>query len=159
MSVAIFAVCLGVLGLAVYAVLGPLSRTPLDHRSHLGRIADALETNTVDNGLNLERRLTAMEEGLDALPRKWDEINDKAKSHYERARHHVRRTKAELEARGFTDPEIDSLDGELRLIHGGGGEDEGVRAVHEDVVRPQAPIEPTEIDHIALGNERKFGGH
>ena len=151
---------LGVFAIALRLWRGPLSHPPGDHRGELARIAAALEANAIDDGLQLERRLTAIEEQLDRLPSKWQDIKREAKSYYERARHHVRRTQAELEERGLRDPELDGLDRELRLVHGDGGGAQGVPAVSPGVEAGPAPQQaPAFEDYLTAANRRKFGGN
>lgn len=125
----------------------------------LSALRTAVEQQGVQPAVELERRLTAIEEGLDRLPSKWEDIKREAKSYYERARHHVRRTEAELEERGLRDPELADLSREFRLIHGDGGDPEGLPTVRPNVESDQPPTPPTEADWLTLANERKFGGH
>lgn len=56
-----------------------------------------------------------------------------------RVRSTVKRARKELAAEGFESPALEAEDAELRLVDGGGGEDERMRPVREDVEPPGPP--------------------
>jgi len=81
-----------------------------------------------------ESRLKALEALVDDLPVRWDEIRDEAQKIKARAHYHVKRARSELAEIGLEDPELEGLDGQLRLIDDGRSEEEGMRSVPEGVV-------------------------
>jgi len=100
----------------------------------------ALEAWWSERWGEINERLRNVEEDLVALPRTWEEFARDAKKAQERARWHVRRVKKELEARGFEDAEIDTLDGELFRTDGEGGNGQRLLPLHDAVETvPPAP--------------------
>lgn len=86
-----------------------------------------------------EDRLRALEDAVEMLPQRWDQIRKEAERLDGRARHAVRRVAAELEERGLADDTIDGLAGELRLVDGGGGAQEELPAMPQSVAEPPPP--------------------
>lgn len=114
----------------------------------------ALEAYWRERWDEVNERLRGLEEDVGKLPRVWQEFANDAKKSQERARWHVRRVKKELEARGLTDAEIDSLDGEIRNRDGAGGDGQRMLELSEAVeARPPRPPE----DPLTAVMRRKWG--
>jgi len=77
--------------------------------------------------------VTELAELVDYLPKKWEDINLKARSFYDRATYAVRRTRKELAALELGDEALDDLDEDIHELHGKRGEDDGVPEVQEAV--------------------------
>ena len=126
-------------------------------RAEMGGVKDALmmaaEASRTDPGPDLDRRLKDLEDAIDRLPSKWEEIKREAQSFYNRATHHVRRARKELEESGFRDPELDEI-AQFDLLEGdarGSGE-EGVHPLPTHVAANGLSSEP---EHLA--NARAAG--
>ena len=149
----------GVLGVLAWALLGPLRALAAESEGTADLLREVIDS--IPKGFSEEdqRRLLEVEEAVDLLPRKWEEIKRDAKSLYGRASHHVGRAREELEARGLRDPELDELDGQLRLIDGGRSEVGGLREVPEGVeARKEGDGQAAADDYLSIANRRKFGG-
>lgn len=83
-------------------------------------------------------RVSSLEADVDTLPRVWEEFAGDAKKAQDRARWHVRRARKELQERGFTDDELDTLDSTLRPIDGDRGNGSGMSGLQD----PVAPVPP-----------------
>lgn len=119
---------LGVGGLLFWAVSGPFR---VFHREIIGALEGL--AMALRGGEETHRRLMELEEAVDRLPAKWEDVKREANSFYSRGLHHVRRVREELEARGLRDTELDDLDGQLRPLDEPGSESEGVPPVSGDV--------------------------
>jgi len=106
---------------------------------------------------SLRVRMLDMEDAVERLPRKWEDIKREALASESRARAHIKRAQKELGDRGLADPGVDQLGRELSLLNGDGSEDETVPAVPESVAEPAAPDIGPE-DWRELTRNRKFGG-
>jgi len=87
-------------------------------------------------------KLSELDELVDLLPKKWDDIKLDARRFYDRASYAVRSVRAELAQDGLADPAIEDLDYELRGLDGGGGEGSELRAVPDDVAGDPGEIDP-----------------
>ncbi len=97
-------------------------------------------------------RLMEVEDGLERLPKKWEEIKREAQAAESRARSHTKRALKELEEHGYSDPGVTQMAGELQLLDGGGSEASGVQPVPEGM----AVDEPEVQDWRAVSRMRKF---
>ena len=150
MNVSLIVVSVSFLSLALLAVLlgfvvkkwaFPLSKAVLE-----GWWSERWDT--------LQARLEELERHVDTLPQLWEEFAVDARKRQERARWHVRRVKKELEKNGLSDPEIDSLDSDLRPLDGEGSEDGGLSPLSDHVAQtPSATAE----DPITAALRRKWG--
>lgn len=132
------------LAFAIYAVRKwafPIART-------------ALEAWWSERWEEVNERLRNVEEDVGNLPRVWQEFATDAKKAQERARWHVRRTKKELDKRGLSDPELDTLDSEIRHRDGEGGNGQGLLELSETMA--EIPRQPPEDPMNAL-YRRKWG--
>jgi hypothetical protein len=102
----------------------------------------------------LVARVETLESDVERLPRTWEEFAVDAKKIHDRTRWHIRRVKTELEQRGLSDAEIDTLDGTLRPLDGEGGEDRQL-SILQDVVE-EVPTTPEE-SWMARALRRKYG--
>lgn len=102
-------------------------------------ISKGLDRDSTWNTAEVEARFVALEDAVDRLPSKWEEVKREAKSFYQRALHHARRAQAELADRGFEDPELNDVAGHLRLLDGGGSDESPLQSVREGVEDDQQP--------------------
>jgi hypothetical protein len=92
----------------------------------------------------VRQEIRDLEDLVDRLPQRWEEIQRESARLDARARYAVQRTRKELEERGLADERLDELDTELRLIDGDRGGDGPVRAVPGSVAQDQpTPDVPT----------------
>lgn len=127
----------GALGLATWLALGPFATR---HHQTLD-VLEALSTS-IAGSEDLRLRLVELEDAVDRLPAKWEDVKRESSSLYHRTRHHIRRTQDQLAERGLEDPELDQLAFEVggvreRNAEGGGGE--GVQPVPSGVENPPPP--------------------
>jgi len=92
----------------------------------LARMADGPEES-------FSHRLLDLEDAVDRLPKKWEEMVRAASAAEARARGHIKRAQKELEERGLSDEGIDQLGHELRVVDEDGGPGDGVQRLHESV--------------------------
>jgi len=146
----------GLLGLAFTAV-----RRFRDHDQILLRISESLERIAQGADEPLKDRLRDVEDLVDRLPKKWEDIKREAAAAETRARNHIRRAQKELDERGFTDPGVDQLGYELGVSNGDGGDPDGVRRVREEVasVAEQAGTQqvPGPVDWREATRVLKYG--
>ncbi len=135
-----------VLGRAVVAVLRDLFRTT---DAGWRGLREAFE----DDVKTVRAEMRDLEDMVDRLPRRWEEIKSEAGRLDSRARYAVKRVREELSERGLTDDRIEELGHELQLVDGSGGGEEEVPAV-----RPDVEGEPAANDWRALAHARKYGG-
>lgn len=114
----------------------------------------ALEAYWSERWKEIDDRLSALENDVGSLPRVWEEFAKDAKKSQERARWHVRRVKKELEERGLSDGELDSLDSEIRTRDGERGNGQGLLPLHDAMA--EIPASPPE-DPITQVLRRKWG--
>jgi len=95
----------------------------------IARELDGLTTDVAQ----LQKDVRELAELVDYLPKKWEDINLKARSFYDRATYAVRRTRKELAALELGDDALDDLDEDVRELHGERGEEDGVPDVQEGV--------------------------
>jgi len=69
----------------------------------------------------------------------------------------IRRTKAQLDEHGLESPALDAEAAQLRVVDGGGGDDEPLPAVHEVVADVQSSIEG--VSAAELAKVRGIYGH
>jgi len=119
-------------------------------REHLSTLAEAPEKA-------FSVRLLDLEDSVERLPRKWEDIKREALAAEARARAHIKRAQKELSERGLTDPGVDQLGRELSLVDGNGGENEGMPPVPQDVA-VAASVDVGPQDWRELTRNRKFGG-
>lgn len=127
--IATIIVCaIGVLATIVWVVRGPLCVFRQELIGALEGLAMALRGSE-----ETHRRLIELEDAVDRLPAKWEDVQREAKSYYARATHHVRRARQELEERGLADAELDELSQRLQPVDDGGIESEGVPTVSQEM--------------------------
>lgn len=119
-------------------------------REHLSTISEGPEKV-------FSLRLLDLEDSVERLPRKWEDIKREALASESRARAHIKRAQKELSERGLTDPGVDQLGRELSLLDGDGSEEEGLSAVPENVAVP-ATGDVGAQGWAELARNRKFGG-
>ena len=90
-------------------------------------------------GIEDERRIIALEDAIDRLPQKWEEIKAEARRSEQRARDHARSARKELEERGFESPGLEAVAQELRLVDGEGGDGEGMQPMRPPMEAGQPP--------------------
>lgn len=143
----------GASGLAAWLALGPFADR---HRQLIG-VLEALSSGGGGEEAILQR-LVEVEDAVDRLPSKWEDVKRETTSLYNRTRHHIRRTQRELEERGLEDPELDQLEFEVggvqRRDENGGGS-QGVQPMPESV-EPTAPPSwaPPSIEEIIAAKWR-----
>lgn len=102
---------------------------------------------------SIGRRIRELEDAVDMLPTKWDQIRRQAEAAESRARYHVR--KALDGADGGDVAGLAQLAGEFGLLSSGddeGSGEEGVPAMH-----PRMESEPQSDDWRARANAKKYG--
>jgi len=117
---------------------------------HLSTLADAPEKA-------FSLRMLELEDSVERLPRKWEDIKREALAAEARARAHIKRAQKELSERGLADPGVDQLGRELSLLDGDGGEESGLSAVPQDVA-VAAARDPEPEDWAEVARNHKFGG-
>jgi len=108
---------------------------------------------------SFSHRLLDLEDAVDRLPKKWEEMLRAASAAEARARQHIRRAQKELEERGFSDAGVDQLGHELRVVDEDGGPGDGVQPLLDGV---DASSESPTLDQAnenwrELARMRKFG--
>jgi len=146
----------GLFGLAFIAV-----RRFRDHDQILLRISGSLERIAEGPETSFSHRLVELEDLVDRLPKKWEDVKREAAAAEARARSHIRRAQKELEERGFEDPGVDQLAHELHVVDGDGGPDDGVRSVRGEVESVAGPpgehVAPDPLDWREATLLHKFG--
>lgn len=107
-------------------------------------------------------RFNDLEDIVERLPKKWEDIKREAAAAESRARYHVGRAREELEERGLTHPGLEDMADQLQLIDGGGGPGEGVQPMRSEVEsvprQDQRSHDPDDGDWERAALTRKFGG-
>lgn len=143
----------GVLALGVTAVvaLGAFAV-----RKWLQPALDLVVGRYVDDPIRLlHERLKTLENDVDELPRKWQEIERDSKKLRDRATYHVRRVRAELDQLDLADPELDALASDLRGRDGEPGEQGELLPVPAAV----AEVTPAQEDPIMAALRHKWAKH
>ena len=144
---------LGIALVAVWRLGRPFAHALQQILATVDGLSDALS-----KGQELHSRVMELEDQLDRLPSKWEAIQREAKSYYQRARHHIRNTQEELEARGLESPELTDLQrdlGDVQERNGGGGQQQGVLPLPQGVEAPPRPSwEPPSIEEIIAAKWR-----
>lgn len=112
--VALISAALLALGVRALAVFGDLSAALTGIWETLAQGLDASEGS-------VRQEIRDLEDLVDRLPQRWEEIQRESARLDARARYAVQRTRKELEERGLADERLDELDTELRLIDGDRG--------------------------------------
>ncbi len=106
-------------------------------------------------------RLRDIEDAVERLPKKWEDIKREAAAAETRARSHIRRAQKELEERGFSDAGVEQLGFELGLVDGGGGNPDGLHPlpnqVEEAAGKTPDNTTPDEGGWQEVARRRKFG--
>lgn len=159
--VAFLAVTWAVSAAVLLGLAGAALRRSRDHDQLLLRISGTLERIAEGAEEDLKGRLRDVEDLVERLPKKWEDIKREAAAAETRSRNHIRRAQKELEERGFEDPGIDQLAHELRVHDGDGSENGGVRPLREgmDGSAEGAPPESLEgaEDWRAIARRLKYG--
>jgi len=157
-------VLLAVIGAVSLALLagGGLAALRLfgDVRGILDRTRAIMEGAYRVDEKGLEARFRDLEDLVDRLPQRWEDIKREAARLDARARYAVGRSREELASRGLTDERLDELGAELRILDGEGSEESGVlpmRGAMESVPAP-AQQPPSAGDWQSLARARKWGG-
>lgn len=118
------------------------------------RVARALD----DGEGTVRQEIRDLEDLVDRLPARWEDIKREAARLDARARYAVDRARQELAERGLADERLDDVGAQLRLLDGEGGELGGMQPVPTEMARaPEPPpAEPASWEDRA--RMRKFGG-
>lgn len=149
---AVIAGALVALAVAAYRFSGPVLGA-------LSGIAGALETVVQGSGAVLETRIRDLEDSVDRLPARWEEIKRETSRLDARARYTAGRIRKELAERGLTDDRLDSLGVEGGGDDGDGSEFEGVLPLRAEVASAPRPAEaaPAAGSWEQMARLRKFG--
>jgi len=134
-----FTVVLSVIALLV--VLGTIGGAITAVKSSWPLVLGALERRVDDLTRPLDAEIKDLRALIESFPAEWKRQTAEAKRLQDRSYYRVRRAREELAARGLTDPELDSLAGEVQPGDGEGVEEGGVQPVLS-VVAPGATPEP-----------------
>ncbi len=148
-----FAALFGLFGARLLGVLGELLGL-------LQGIQESVQRTREEGAGDQEARFRDLEDLVDRLPQRWEEIKREASRLDGRARYAVSRAREELEERGLSDERLEDLGRELQLVDGGGSEDGGMQPMRESLAAaPQADFfQPQEDDWNAAARRVKFGG-
>ena len=127
-----FAMLFALWGARVLGVLGDLLGVL---RGVQGVMAEGMQ----GPGDDVERRFRDLEDLVDRLPQRGEEIKRESTRLDGRARYAVSRAREELAERGLSDERLEDLGRELQLIDGGGSESGGLPAVPEDMGADAGP--------------------
>lgn len=97
-----------------------------------------------------EERIRDMEDSVERLPLRWDQIRAEAERFDGRARSAIKRVEKELAASGLTDDTIAGLSRELRVSDGGRSGASEMPAVPEEVATPEP--QPTTTRQMIMKN-------
>lgn len=125
-------------------------RTSLEHLHQASSDVVAPAQPAVDEAL--EARIRNLEDLVERLPQRWEDIRHEVERRENRARHHVRRVREKLEEHGLEDAAIEDLADELGIEDGSGSSAEGVR-----LVPPDMEIGPVVDDSRARLLAMKYG--
>ncbi len=159
--VAFLAVTWAVSAAVLLGLAGAALRRYRDHDQLILRISGTLERIAEGAEEDLKGRLRDVEDLVDRLPKKWEDIKREAAAAETRSRNHIRRAQKELEERGFEDPGIDQLAQELRVHDGDGSEDGGVQPLRSGVESGGDGAPPESFagaeDWRAIASRKKYG--
>lgn len=130
------------------------------HNGHLSDIRIAFEMLAEEGAGTVRTRIGDLEDLVDRLPTRWEEIKAESARLDARARYAVGRVRKELEERDLQHDGIESLAGELRLVDGDGSESDGMLAVRADVEEvpgPDSSDQPTPVGWEEAARMKKFG--
>lgn len=154
---------LAVISAVFLTLFGVLGRAALPHIREIGgalsRIASALE-GAIDAGAKSVRaEIRDLEDLVDRLPRRWEEIQDEARRLDGRARYAASSARKELAEHGLTDDKLEALALELQLGNDDGGGISELSPMPEAVAGVPGPAlvaEPAQ-DWRDEARLRKFG--
>lgn len=153
----VLAVSVAVSWVLCYRAWGTVTLAMAEHLKTLEGVRGHLETLSAGPERAFSIRILDLEDAVERLPRKWEDIKREALAAESRARAHIKRAQKELDERGLSDPGVDQLGRELSLLNGGGSEEGEVSAVPEDVaLAPTVDAGPEGWAEIARNH--KFGG-
>lgn len=144
---------IGVLNVAALVVLGvaviSLRDTLAGLRALLAPIHRLLEASPSQLSSDVQKQLRDLEDLVDRLPQRWELLKEEANAIFnraraaeERTRGAVNRARQELADRGLLDDGIEEQARELRLLDGGGSEEEGMPAMHQGMADGGQPVQP-----------------
>ena len=125
-SAVVIAVSLGVLAYVGRAALAILQDLSVSNRDLAHTIQSALD----DGEGSVKQQIRDLEDLVDRLPARWEEIKREAARLDARARYSVGRARKELSERGITDERLEDLGAELHLVDDEGSDEEAMPAVH-----------------------------
>ena len=130
-----------------------------DHAGALASISGSLDRITEGPEASFSHRMLDLEDAVDRLPKKWEDMLRAASAAEARARQHIRRAQKELEERGFSDAGVDQLGHELHVVDEEGGPGDGVQPLLASVDdSPEGPTsDQANADWRDLARLRKFG--
>ncbi len=125
----------------------------------IARISESLERIAEGPEKSFSHRMLDVEDAVDRLPKKWEDMLRASHAAEARARSHIKRAQKELEERGFADAGVDQLGMELRGLDEEGGPGDGLQPLPEDVdIGPEgASADQSNADWRELARQRKFG--
>lgn len=121
-------------GLAIRAALAVLR----DIASNGSRTSQVLGDYLDGGAASQEARFRDLEDLVDRLPQRWEEIKREASRLDGRARYAVTSIKKELDDRGLEDAGVEGLANELQLVDAGSGGSESVPAMPEGMAQDLA---------------------
>lgn len=125
-SSAVFLVAFVVIGRAALVALRDLSR-------NFGRFHTDVRAYLEGGEASVRTEIRDLEDLVDRLPTRWEEIKREAGRLDARARYAVSRVRTELASLDAEDDAVTELAGELHLPDDDGSGDQGVLALHPDV--------------------------
>lgn len=131
----VVSVTLALAALALWRVGAAVGGSIDASRAELARLADAWE----GDAKTVRQEIRDLEDLVDRLPQRWDEIRKEAARLDSRARHHASRALRELAESGVSDTGLEAVGAELHLVDGGPGGSEGVPAVPPGVANGSEP--------------------
>jgi len=159
--VAFLAVTWAVSAAVLFGLAGAALRRSRDHDQLILRISGTLERIAEGAEEDHKGRLRDLEDQVERLPRKWEQIKREAAAAETRARNHIRRAQSELADRGFEDPGIDQLAQELRVHDGDGSENGGVQPLRSGMEGGGDGAPPESFagaeDWRTIANRKKYG--
>ena len=120
--------------LVTWALIGRAAiRLFVEHSRIHDRIRQDLQKHFEGNAGESVARLRDLEDLVDRLPQRWEEIKREASRLDGRARYAVTRAREELSTSGLADERLEDLAGELHLVDGNGVPPQEVPEVPENV--------------------------
>lgn len=146
---AVFLALLWRAGRAASARMGELSSALVEIREVLAAAYRVDETG-------VEQRFRDLEDLVDRLPQRWEEIKREAGRLDARARYAVGRARSELAESGLADERLEELGSELHLVDDGGSGGGPVSPLPTPL--EVAPQQAGDASWLAAANKVKFGG-